>query len=268
MTPPSGDLVDALRAAGCVWAEDEAAVLRTAAIDETHLWRLARRRMSGEPLEQVVGWAQFCGLRIVVEPGVFVPRRRSEPLVAAACAAARAVGRPPVLVDLCCGSGALGAAVAARVDVAELHAADIDPAAARCAGVNLASFGGQVHVGDLFDALPAHLRGRVDVLVVNAPYVPTGRIATLPAEARRYEPRAALDGGLDGVAVHRRVAAGVSAWLAPGGVVLIETSGQQAEATLAALTAPGLMADTVASADDADAVIARGSLASGDLSGS
>ncbi|MYR62648.1 putative protein N(5)-glutamine methyltransferase, partial [Streptomyces sp. SID625] len=95
----------------------------------------------------------------------------------------------------------------------ELHAADIDPAAVRCARRNIAPAGGRVHHGDLYAALPADLRGRVDVLAANVPYVPTGEVPLLPSEARDHEPPAALDGGADGLDVLRRVAAGAPDWL-------------------------------------------------------
>ena len=170
------------------------------------------QRAAGVPLEQVVGWAEFCGLRITVAPGVFVPRRRTEFLVRQAVALARPGA---VIVDLCCGAGAIGAALAAAVEGAEVHAADVDPAAVRCARQNLPA--GRVYQGDLYEPLPATLRGRVAILTANVPYVPTGEIGYLPPEARAHEPRAALDGGADGLDVLRRVAAGAAGWLAPGG---------------------------------------------------
>ena len=111
-----------------------------------------------------------------------------------------------MIVDLCCGAGAIGAALAAAVERAEVHAADIDPAAVRCARQNLPA--GQVYQGDLYGPLPAALRGRVQILAANVPYVPTGEIGFLPPEARVHEPSAALDGGADGLDVLRRVAAG------------------------------------------------------------
>ena len=129
----------------------------------------------------------------------------------------------PVVVDLCCGTGAIGAALLAEAPGVEVHAADLDPRAVASARLNLEPRGGRVHEGDLYDALPGDLRGRVDVLAVNAPYVPTDAIATMPPEARDHEARIALDGGGDGLDVHRRVAAGARDWLAPGGHLLIET---------------------------------------------
>ncbi|GGS61232.1 putative protein N(5)-glutamine methyltransferase [Streptomyces cinerochromogenes] len=230
-------VVSVLRAAGCVFAEDEAALILAAARTPEEVAGMVDRRAAGLPLEHVLGWAEFHGLRILVEPGVFVPRRRTEFLVDQALAAAPDA---TVVVDLCCGSGALGAALAAALDGAEVHAADIDPAAVRCARRNLAASGGRAHQGDLYDALPAGLRGRVDVLTANVPYVPTAEVALLPAEARDHEPPAALDGGADGLDVLRRVVAGAPAWLAPGGCLLTETSERQAPAALRAFADAGL----------------------------
>jgi release factor glutamine methyltransferase len=243
VVPAPEAVVERLRAAGCVFAEDEAALLVEAAADDDDLAELVARRVAGEPLEQLLGWAAFDGLRIALAPGVFVPRVRSEFLAERAAAAA---GPGSVVLDLCCGSGALGAAVAARVPGIELHAADLDPAAVACARVNLP--GAAVHEGDLFDALPAALRGRVDVLVSNVPYVPTSAIALMPPEARDHEPRLALDGGPDGLTVARRVLAGAPVWLSPGGTVHFETSEAQVPAALAAVSAAGL--DPAVDTDD------------------
>ena len=161
-------------------------------------------------------------------------------------------------MDLCCGSGALGVALAAALGGADLHAADVDPAAVACARRNVVPAGGQVHAGDLFAALPAGLRGRVDILVVNVPYVPTGEIALLPAEAREHEPRVALDGGRDGLDVLRRVAGEAAAWLAPGGRLLTETSERQAAAAAQIVAGGGLAAQVVSDEDwGATVVIGR-----------
>ena len=161
-----------------------------------------------------------------------------------------------MIVDLCCGAGAIGAALAAAVERAEVHAADIDPAAVRCARQNLP--GGRVYQGDLYAPLPAGLRGRVAILAANVPYVPSEEIGFLPPEARAHEPRAALDGGADGLDVLRRVAAGAAGWLAPGGYLLSETSERQAPLAEAALAAVGLTAWVARSADlEATVVIGR-----------
>ncbi|GAA2251281.1 methylase [Streptomyces ruber] len=236
---PTSAVVAALRSAGCVFAEDEAELILSTARTPDEAAGMVDRRASGLPLELVLGWAGFAGLRITVGPGVFVPRRRTEFLVEQALAALPGAS---VVVDLCCGSGAVGAALAASLDGAELHAADVDPAAVRCARRNLAPFGGHVHEGDLFTALPDALRGRVDILAANVPYVPTEEIALLPAEARDHEPPVALDGGADGLDVLRRVAAGAAPWLAPGGSLFVETSEHQAPLALETLTRAGLAA--------------------------
>lgn len=235
-------LVGRLRAAGCVFAEQEVELLVDAADSPVELERLVVRRIAGEPLEPLLGWVEFCGLRIGVEPGVFVPRRRTELLVREAVR----LGRPGALVvDLCCGCGAIGVAVAHGLGQVQLVAADIDPVSTRCARNNVEPVGGLVYDGDLYDALPAGLRGRVDLLVVNAPYVPTEEIAFMPTEARDHEPRGSLDGGADGLAMHRRVAAGAPDWLAAHGTLLIESSVPQAHRTAQAMTAAGLFSRVV-----------------------
>jgi release factor glutamine methyltransferase len=244
--PAESAVVARLRAAGCVYAEDEARLLISAARTPDELASMVERRAQGLPLEHVVGFAEFCGLRIAVDPGVFVPRSRSELLVREAVGLA---SPGAVVVDLCCGSGAIGAAVAAKVVHVELHASDVDPAAVRCARRNVAAAGGQVHEGDLYEPLPVTLRGRVEVLVANVPYVPTEEVALLPTEARVHEPRVALDGGADGLDVLRRVSAATPEWLAPGGHLLIETSERQAPHAVAAFAADGLTARIVRSAE-------------------
>ena len=289
------DLAEAivrLRAAGCVFAEDEAAVLGGVATDAAQLSGLVDRRARGEPLEQVVGFADFCGVRVRLRPGVFVPRIRSELLVHTASTELRTAptdrlpekeGPLPeketvdptgeratdltaertagpltggrTVVDLCCGSGALGLAVRHKVPAIRLFAADSDPVAVACALDNL---GRDVFQGDLFAALPEALRGHIDVLLANVPYVATEHIALLPAEARLHEPRTALDGGADGLDVFRAVVAGAADWLAPGGLLLSEITEAQAEAAVAAVRDAGMRAGIVEDEDlDARAVTAR-----------
>lgn len=261
--PVRPDVVARLRAAACVYAEDEAALLVAEARSDRELDDLITRRAAGAPLEHVLGWASFCGLRVAVTPGVFVPRTRTEVLAerAVRCAErARTVGERPVVVDLCCGTGALGLVVATRVPGVELHAADVDPAAVACAMGNLAGVagaGGQVHEGDLDAPLPSRLRGRVDVLVANVPYVPTAAIATLPAEARLHETAVALDGGNDGLDVVRRVAAAAPAWLAPGGTVLVEAETIQAARAARAFADHGLDPEVVTS-DELEVAVVLG----------
>ena len=288
-------LVRRLRAAGCVFAEEEAAlVLAQAGDDDAEVDRLVTAREQGLPLEQVLGWAELGGVRVGLEPGVFVPRRRTELMVAAAVslglarwsesgrsgADERRVAGPErplsgrgegvgagggerggvVLLDLCCGSGAVAAAVGRGLRQAgvavQVTAADVDPAAVRCAARNLP--GARVLESDLFAALPDDLRGRVDVLTANVPYVPTDALALMPREAREHEPTVALDGGDDGLAVLRRVAAQAPTWLAPGATVLFETSERQAPDAVAALADAGLDGD-VRTDDDLGAVVVLGS---------
>ena len=255
----------------------------SAAATLADLSAMVDRRAAGEPLEHVLGWAEFCGLRIAVDPGVFVPRRRTEFLVSQAITlASQAAGQPrTVILDLCCGSGALGAALAialggvagsglaeggvagsgpAEGGVAgsgpalggvagsglaghqvELYAADLDPVAVRCARRNVAAVGGQVYQGDLYEPLPATLRGRAGILIANAPYVPTDKVALLPPEARLHEPQVALDGGADGLDILRRVAGQAPQWLAPGGHLLSETSEGQAPRLAEAAARAGLI---------------------------
>jgi release factor glutamine methyltransferase len=270
------ELIARLRAAGCVFAEDEARIITEAADgDAARLEELTAARVGGLPLEHLVGWAELDGRRWLVAPGVFVPRQRSELLVreaaaraASGAATAPSAGEPArqpgtvLLVDLCCGCGALGGAVAARLLAAghdvEIHAADVDPAAVDCAHDNLKALGADTGpgvltahtcAGDLADPLPAAVWGRVDVLVANAPYVPTAAIGLMPPEAREHEPHAALDGGDDGLAILRRVIDLAPKLLRPGGHLLIETGEGQVSTAVGHLEAAGLRA-TVLSDED------------------
>ncbi|WP_200211824.1 putative protein N(5)-glutamine methyltransferase [Micromonospora coerulea] len=253
--PDRPALVRRLRAAGCVYAEDEAELLIEAADSAAALADLIDRRVAGLPLEHLLGWAEFCGLRVAVDPGVFVPRGRTALLVAAAAAVA---GPAPAVLDLCCGSGAAALVLHGRLTPRWLAAADVDPAAVACARRNLAPLGVPVFQGDLFAPVPPPWRGRLDLVVANAPYVPSGAVALMPAEARLHEAPVALDGGPDGLAVLRRVAAGAVEWLAPGGHLAVEVSAGQAETLCAAFSGLGLEPTVVHDEDlDATAVTAR-----------
>jgi release factor glutamine methyltransferase len=239
---PPPDVVTQLRAAGCVFAEDEAQLLIDAAGGADELGWLIERRVAGEPLEYILGWVDFDGLRVAIAPGVFVPRRRSELLVREA---SKLCQPGAVVVDLCCGSGALGRALHARVGDLDLHSVDVDPGAVQCATGNLQPIHGRVYLGDLFEPLPARLRSDVHVIMANVPYVPTAEIARLPPEARDHEPAISLDGGADGLDVLRRVVADARAWLRPGGHLLSEIDESQypsaAEAFAAAELRPRLI---------------------------
>ncbi|WP_040808204.1 putative protein N(5)-glutamine methyltransferase [Nocardia concava] len=312
--PDTGTLVARLRAAGCVFAEDEAALLLHATSDPDLLESLVAQRIAGFPLEHLLGWSEFRGLRVTVAPGVFVPRQRTVFLVDQAVELGRALGTalqrsgataglmgasgaisagihyggvdpavqtsaehtgpegdtvrspapPPravVAVDMCCGCGALGLAFAKELAAegvrVELTAADIEPAAVKCARENLEAVGGRVFEGDLFEAVPAELRGRVDVLLANTPYVPSGEIAGMPPEARDHEPRRALDGGVDGLDVLRRIAAVAGEWLAPGGHLLVEESEEQAPVAVEVMRSHGLIA-RVAECEELGATVVIG----------
>lgn len=246
-----------LRAAGCVFAEEETALLLAAARGPEHLEEMVVQRVGGRPLEHVLGWAEFRGRRIIVDTGVFVPRRRTGLLVDAALDRIR---DRSVVVELCCGAAAISTALLAEsTHPLELWGTDIDPAAVECARRNLEPLGGHVVLGDLFDALPQELLRRVDVLIANAPYVPTDAIATMPPEARDHEATIALDGGADGLDVQRRIIAGSTPWLAPGGSIVIETGEHQAASTAALMRAAGLSPTVLRDEDlDGTAVLGTG----------
>lgn len=228
-------LVARLRAAGCVFAEEEAALLCAAGGD---LESLAARRVAGEPLELVLGWAAFAGLRIAVAPGVFVPRRRTELVARLAVALAPPGG---VLVDLCTGAGAIAAAVAAARSDLTVVATDIDPVALALATRNLAPHGASSLLSDM-DAALGHVAGTVDVVTACPPYVPSAEIALMPRDARDHEPTRALDGGSDGAGVQRQVLRASSRLLRPGGAAIVETGDPLAALTAAAAADAGLAA--------------------------
>lgn len=244
----SDELVDRLRAAGCVFAEEEASLLRSEARTPEHLERLLTRRLAGEPLEHVLGWVELDGLRLAVGPGVFVPRQRSRVLVAAALSCIPGVAGP-VVVELCCGAGAIAALIQRARPDAQVWASDIDPIAVATARRNLPPE--RVVAGDLDGGLPTVLRGKVDVVVANAPYVPSADIGLMPVEAREHEPLHALDGGADGLDLHRRIAEIAPRWLAAAGAVVLETSRRQTPAAAAVLVERGF-APAVVRDDDVD----------------
>ncbi|MFL6059782.1 MAG: putative protein N(5)-glutamine methyltransferase [Marmoricola sp.] len=252
------DVVTALRAAGCVYAEEEAAHLIEAAGPGGDLATLVQRRVDGEPLEWIVGWAWFgdSELRIGVRPGVFVPRRQTALVAEIAFDLLPRRHGPGTIVDLCCGTGAIAFQLQDYVPSEQFYLVDIDPEAVACARENVEEF----HVdgfpdpivlqGDLFDALPDDLRGNVDMITANTPYVPTEEIRLLPAEARAHEPLHTLDGGPDGLALLRRIALGAKDWLVVGGGLVIEISDRQIEQAVAAFEDGGLVSWWVRATDD------------------
>jgi release factor glutamine methyltransferase len=201
------DVVARLRAAGSVFAEDEAELLGG---DEA----LIARRIAGERLEHVLGWVEFCGLRIEVDPGVFIPRPQTEELALRAAAL-----KPAVALDLFAGCGAIACVIKDRNPGAQVMAAELDPAALACARRNCDRFGVALVASDIDAGVPDDLRGCVDVLTANVPYVPTRELPFVPHDG---EPDAALDGGADGQDWMRRVRAIAPRWLRPGGTLLME----------------------------------------------
>jgi release factor glutamine methyltransferase len=231
---------DELAGAGCVSAAAEADWLLEEAPDEDALRAMVARRVAGEPLQYVIGWAPFGPLRLRVGPGVFVPRPETETLADRAAAFLRTRPLPRVAVDLCTGSGAIACFLAAEAPGTRVLATELDPGALAWAGGNAERHGVELLAGDLDDPLPAELAGRLDVLCANVPYVPSGAIATLPTDVRDHEPRLSLDGGPDGLDVFRRLARRAAHWLAPGGRLYAEIGEDQAGTAAALLTGAGL----------------------------
>jgi len=222
-------IVARLAAAGCVAAGAEAGELVDAAPDAAVLEAWVRRRVAGEPLAWITGRTRFCGRRLWVDPGVYVPRPQTEELARRAAALLPTGG---CALDLCTGSGAVAAHLAWARPGASVVGVDVDAAAARCARRN----GVAVVVADLDASLAG---GRFDVVTAVAPYVPTGQLRFLPADVQRHEPRRALDGGADGLGVARRVVRAAARLLRPGGWLLLELGGEQDRALRPTLAASG-----------------------------
>ncbi|HWU32351.1 MAG TPA: putative protein N(5)-glutamine methyltransferase [Marmoricola sp.] len=243
------ELVEQLRSAGCVFAEDEAKLLRDVTDDDEVLQQLVSRRIRGEPLEYVVGFVEFLGDRYLLGPGVFIPRQRSTLLVHEAI---RLGGR--LILDVCCGCGALGLATSRRLGAA-LVSTDIEATAIAYARVNGVT---DAHIGDLFAAVPRAHQGEVSLLIANTPYVPSGAVAAMPRESRDYEPRSTVDGGADGMDIQRRVLNEASLWLEPNGRLLTETSRAQASDLCDVARAAGLEPRIVTDAElGATVLVAR-----------
>ncbi|CAM3180327.1 putative protein N(5)-glutamine methyltransferase [Nocardioides dubius] len=240
------EVVAALRAAGCVWAEEEAAILRA---DDRDLAELIARRVAGEPLAHVIGWVDFLGHRLAVAPGLFVPRPRTELLARLAVERVRAGA---VVVELCCGVAPVAAVLAAAEPDAVVHGVDLDPAALASAARNVPQ--ALLHAGDLFAALPATLARRVDLVVASPPYVPSAELTLLDGDARRHEPQPAHDGGADGLDLARRIVAEARDWLAPHGRLLVEVARHQAPA-LAEEFARARLPATVVTDDELGATV-------------
>jgi release factor glutamine methyltransferase len=227
-------VVAALAEGGCVAPAEEADALFLASSEGVgRIEDLVARRLHGEPLAWITGSVLFCGVRILVDPGVFVPRPHTQAMARRAVALLPAAG---IAVDLCTGSGAVAAVLASAHPRVEVVATDVDPLAVACAGRN----GVRALIGDLDEPLPPSLRGRVAVMTAVVPYVPTEELPFLPRDVLANEPRRVLDGGPRGTSMLVRAAEAAARWLRPGGRVLLELGGDQAGEVTAAFEEVGL----------------------------
>ncbi len=203
------------------------------ALDSHRDWfrELIKRRVDGWPVAYLTGEKEFYLLKFNVTPAVLIPRPDTELLVLEALRLVKPLPTPAVL-DLGTGSGCIGICIAHQKKDARVTLSDISPDALEIARANAKQHGLAerlaFHQGDLFDALPAD--ATFDVIVSNPPYVTPGEIATLAPDVRDHEPRLALDGGPDGLAFYRRIAAKVESRLKPSGSVLVEIGETQNEA--------------------------------------
>lgn len=203
--------------------------------------RMVDRRVKGEPVQLIKGFAVFRGMEIGARPGVFVPRDSSEFLAEQAIRRLRR-RRRPVLVDVATGGGTIALAAANEVPGVRAFGTDISANAVRVARRNAAAlrlratFG----VGDLFGGVPSKLKGRVDVVTLHPPYVPKGELRDLPDEIRRWEPAHTLsDRSVDGLGLIGRTASEAGEWLKPGGWLLIEVSPDRSRAVASVMRKGG-----------------------------
>ncbi len=222
--------------------------VRPEAVELYEAWLGRRERR--EPLPYLIGWQEFMGLRLTVDRRVLVPRWDSEPLIEATVTELQGRSGPLCIADLCTGSGAWAVALATLLPAAEVWASDLSGEAAALATDNAARLGlaERVHVlvGDLAAPLSAAgLDGRCAAVVCNPPYVTAAELAAAEPEVSEWEPRLALDGGADGLAVLRRVAAETARLLVPGGLLVVECGDHQAGATADLLRAAGWRVDRV-----------------------
>ena len=208
---------------------------------------LVRRRANGEPLQQILGETEFYSRVFKVEPGVFIPRPETERLVEEAVALLAPPDRrllAPVAVEIGCGTGIIGVSLALDVPRLTVYATDVNPAAVQLTKHNAHTLGAgpRVHVlpGNRFDPLPAHLKGQVDLVVSNPPYIREADIPGLAVEVSEHDPVDALDGGKDGLVFYRALAAGLGAWLRPGGHVAVEIGDDQGQDVEDIFSASGL----------------------------
>jgi len=202
---------------------DEVGAEQQAGFDE-----LVARRAAREPLQHLTGSAAFRHVELQVGPGVFLPRPETELLAGWAIERAVEAGPGAVVVDLCCGSGAIALSVADEAPRAEVHAVELDPAAHAWAERNLAATGVDLQLGDMADAFP-ELDSGVDVVVCNPPYIPLEAWASVAPEVRDHDPALALWSGDDGLDAMRVLESTAARLLRPGGWVGAEHADAQGE---------------------------------------
>lgn len=207
---------------------------------------VVRRRASGEPLQQILGMTEFYSRPFQVAPGVFIPRPETERLVEEAVPLVAPEDHrllAPVALEIGCGSGIIGICLALEVPRLTVHASDINPKAIDLASHNAHLLGVdtrvEFHSGSRFESFPAHLKGQVDLVISNPPYVRHDDIAALDVEVVGHDPHTALDGGADGLVFYRAIASEMGAWLRPGGYVAVEIGDDQAEEVQSIFAASG-----------------------------
>ncbi|MDP9174055.1 MAG: peptide chain release factor N(5)-glutamine methyltransferase [Planctomycetota bacterium] len=195
---------------------------------------LVRRAAVQEPVAYLTGKAHFFNLEFIVSRDVLIPRPDTETLVENVIQLLRLETglESPRILDLCTGSGCIAASIAQNVKTSNVIATDISPAAVAIARQNVEKLGlaGRVSVleGDLFNALESMVdRQPFHLIVSNPPYIATGQIAGLDRSVKDYEPVSALDGGLDGLVIHRRILKEAPALLLPGGQIFLEIAFDQ-----------------------------------------
>ncbi len=221
---------------------------RPVTADELDRYReLVRRRAAGEPLQQLLGETEFYGRSFKMRPGVFIPRPETELLVETCVGLLRDERMSliaPVALEIGCGSGAVAVTLAAELPRLRVLCSDTSADAVELTRINAHRLGVAARVepllGDLDRPFPRELRGRVDLLVSNPPYVRTDEIDGLQPEVRDHDPRTALDGGPDGLRFYRAIATHLRQWLRPGGAVAFEIGADQADAVLEIVRAAGI----------------------------
>lgn len=257
----SGEL---LAGAGIEHAEREVVWLLESALGRSHLallmqgeeavtpaqWEralaLVRRRAAREPVQYLLGTQEFCGRDFLVSPAVLIPRPETEALVDAVLEACRPAGRT-LVADVGTGSGCIAITLAMALPDAVMYATDVSAVALAVARDNAVRHGVHDRARFLLGDLAAPLRdggleGQLNVLVANPPYIPDSALGALQPEVRDFEPRLALSGGADGMALHRALIAAAPSLLAPGGFVALEVGLGQAPAVQSLAQASGAFA--------------------------